>query len=105
SASAARDLAGQRRRDGLLLGVERGRGVLYPGFQFDRARGEALPVIADLRRLGEKYGYNEASIIQWLCGPTTYLDDGDGARRPVDLLAADPDRVLAVARSAWGVVW
>ncbi|MFS3128097.1 hypothetical protein ACLM5J_06805 [Nocardioides sp. Bht2] len=105
SAAAGLSLIAGKRRGRHVLGIERRQGVLYPGFQFDHACGAVLPVIADLRCIGEEHGYNEASLIQWLCAPTTYLDDGRGVRRPVDLLATDPDRVSAVAANDWGVQW
>jgi hypothetical protein len=83
-----------------LLGISRGHQTLYPGFQFG-ADGQPLPVIRTLRELAQRVGWSESSAVQWLCAPTTYLD----GRRPAELLAADPDRVLDVAQRAWAVEW
>jgi hypothetical protein len=58
-------------------------------------------VMARLRDTAEANGWSEAGLVQWLCGPTTYLD-GD---RPVDYLTKDPDRVVAVAADALAVSW
>ncbi len=98
--TAPRNLAAVARRNGALLGISRGHQTLYPGFQFG-ADGQPLPVIRTLRELAQQVGWSESSVVQWLCAPTTYLD----GRRPAELLAADPDRVLDVAQRAWAVEW
>lgn len=98
--SAPRNLAAAARRGGALLAINRGPQTLYPGFQFG-PDGRPLPVIRDLRQLADQCGWSETSVVQWLCAPTTYLDQ----RRPVELLLDNPDRVLDVARRAWAVQW
>lgn len=97
-AAARRNAATVLRREGKLLGLRRGRYVAYPGFQFGPSG--VLSVVADLRRIADQHGWDEISLLEWLMGPTGYLD---GAR-PVDMLA-DPDRVLDAARAAFGVSW
>jgi len=95
-----RNLASTARNSGRLLAIQRGHSAHFPGFQFD-AQGQPLLVIGQLRRLGDELQVDEIGILHWLLGPTTYLDD----QRPVDLLGADPETVLAAARSAWNVLW
>jgi hypothetical protein len=60
-----------------------------------------LAVIGRLVEVADENGWSEAGLVQWLCSPTTYLD-GD---RPVDRVAGDPDRVVAVAAEALAVSW
>ncbi|MGV9800748.1 hypothetical protein ACWDTP_22130 [Mycobacterium sp. NPDC003449] len=98
--SAPRNLAAAARRDRSLLAIMRGHQTLFPGFQFD-ADGRPLPVIRRLRDLAAELGWSENGVVQWLCAPSTYL----GGRRPVDLLAVDPDRVVDTAMAAWTVQW
>ncbi|GAA4814631.1 hypothetical protein [Tomitella cavernea] len=97
-AAARRNAATTARAAGRLLALRRGNRLLYPGFQFTAAG--IRPVIADLRLLGDRHGWHEAGLIEWLLGPTTLLD---GAR-PVDVLG-DSDRLLAVAEASFGVSW
>lgn len=98
--SAPRNLATTAHRNKALVAVRRGNYLTYPGFQFG-ADGKPLAVIARLREVADDNGWSEAGLVQWLCSPTTYLD-GD---RPVDHLAADPERVVAVAGEALAVSW
>lgn len=98
--TAPRNLAVAARRNGALLAITRGRQSLYPGFQFG-ADGRPLPVIRVLRDLAGEAQWSDSGVVQWLCAPTTYLD----GKRPVDLLASDPERVVRAARSAWTVQW
>ena len=98
--SAPRNLATTARRNKTLLAVRQGNYLAYPGFQFG-PDGKPLPVIARLIEVADDSGWSEAGLVQWLCSPTTYLDGS----RPVDLLAADPDRAVAVAAQALTVSW
>lgn len=97
-ARARRNAAAAARREGKLIALQRGRYLAYPGFQFG-PRG-ARPVIARLRTFATRNGWDETSLIEWLVRPTTYLD----GRRPVDILD-EGDRVMQVARDAFGVSW
>jgi hypothetical protein len=83
-----------------LLGVDANGVTRYPGFQVG-ADGEPLPVIGRLPEVAERAGWTEQGVVEWLMSPTTYLDGS----RPVDLLAADADRVLDVAESDLGIEW
>ena len=98
--TAPRNLAASAHRNKTLIGVRRGNQMAYPGFQFG-PDGKPLTVIEELRKTGEANDWSEAGLLQWLCAPTTYFD-GD---RPVDHLADDPDRVVAVASDAFAVSW
>lgn len=98
--SAPRNLATTAHRNKQLLAVRQGNHLAYPGFQFG-SDGQPLAVIARLRDTAEANDWSEAGLVQWLCAPTTYFD-GD---RPVDYLAKDPDRVVAVAADALAVSW
>ena len=93
-------MATTARRNKTLLAVRQGNYLAYPGFQFG-PDGKPLPVIARLIEVADDSGWSEAGLVQWLCSPTTYLDGS----RPVDLLAADPDRAVAVAAQALTVSW
>jgi hypothetical protein len=98
--SAPRNLATTARRNGALVAVRQGNYLSYPGFQFG-PDGKPLAVIGRLLEVADENGWSEAGLVQWLCSPTTYLD-GD---RPVDRLATDPDRVVAVAAEALAISW
>jgi hypothetical protein len=98
--SAPRNLATTARRNGALIAVRQGNYLSYPGFQFG-PDGKPLAVIGRLLEVADENGWSEAGLVQWLCSPTTYLD-GD---RPVDRLATDPDRVVAVAAEALAISW
>lgn len=93
-----RNLALAARKDGRLLAIRRGRYTLYPGFQFGESG--ARPVIEELVRVGQRHGWSETGLVQWLMSPTTYLD-GD---RPVDVLE-DATRLIQVAEASLGARW
>ena len=95
---AARNLALTARRDRRILGFQRGRYQVFPGFQFDE-RG-LRPVVADLISLGDAHDRSETGLIQWLMSPTTYLQN----QRPVDILD-QPDELLKTAATSFGVEW
>lgn len=85
-----------------IVGVLRGKAQLYPGFQFDRAHGTILPVMAPLIDLARVNGRQDADLILWLQGPTTFFAEED---RPVDHLRTDPEAVLAAAKGAFESEW
>lgn len=97
-AVARRNAATAARSEGRLFALRRGRYLLYPGFQFDSAG--VRPVIAALLTAAREHGWEEASLIEWMVSPTTYLS----GRRPVDVIE-DPDRLLGVAEESFGVSW
>ncbi|BBY07063.1 hypothetical protein [Mycobacterium noviomagense] len=97
---APRNLATSAHRNKQLVAVRKGNYLAYPGFQFG-PDGQPLPAIGRLREIAEANDWSEAGLVQWLCSPTTYFD-GD---RPVDNLAEDPDRVVAVAADDLAIEW
>lgn len=93
-----RNAATAARSEGRLLALRRGKYLLYPAFQFGRAG--VRPVIAEIRAVGERHGWDETSLIEWLMAPTTYL----GGRRPVDIID-DSDQLLALTAEVFGLSW
>ncbi|SEB54516.1 hypothetical protein SAMN04489806_1052 [Paramicrobacterium humi] len=100
--SAVRSLARDMRARGELLAIRRLNKYLYPGFQFDRSRGQVLPVVKPLLQIADERSWEPEDVVMWLCAPTTYFVDES---RPVDHISRDPDLVLNVAKQAWGVQW
>jgi hypothetical protein len=96
-----RNLATRRRAAHQIAGVVRRNAVLYPGFQFDRAHGTIIPVMAWLIELAAANGRSEADLLLWLCSPTTAFDAED---RPVDHLE-QPDAVLRAAKNQFEAQW
>jgi uncharacterized protein (DUF2384 family) len=83
------------RKAGQLLGVwiSSERGYRYPPFQFG-ADGRVRPEVAELLRLLPPGNGSGWSQIEWLYAPHPRLE----GRRPVDLMADSPTRVMEVAR-------
>jgi len=83
-------LASRWKREGRIFSVKhRGRDY-FPGFQLDR-EAKPRPVIAEvLARFDGGHGWETAL---WFTAPNGYLD----GRRPVDLLAGDPEAVVEAA--------
>jgi hypothetical protein len=78
-----------------------------PGGQLDYLHSEhsadrLRPLLNSLVQLAEASGWDLEDVVRWLCSSTTYFEDES---RPIDHFEPDPDRVLEVARSAWGVEW
>ncbi|WP_146152116.1 hypothetical protein [Ahniella affigens] len=93
-AQAAAVLRKAKRLLGVWVPAE--RGYRHPTCQFDR--GALLPVIEALLKIlppGNGTGWSQA---EWLYSPHALLDK----RRPADVLATDPDRVLAAAQREYG---
>jgi len=84
----------------VLLGVDVDGAPHDPAFQVG-VDGKLLPLITRLRETAAKAGWTDTGLLQWLLSPTTYLD----GRRPVDLLANDPDGVVEVAEQDLGIEW
>lgn len=99
TAGNRRSLANDSHRMGKLLALRRGNRKVYPGFQF--AGGQIVPVIRQLRQVADECDWSEDSVVFWLCSASGSLDD----RRPVDLLASDPDAVIESARGRFGAQW
>jgi hypothetical protein len=83
----------------------RGR-TLYPAFLFEPASGDVhmrrvRPVVSDLGRLADEYGWDGTDVVFWLVSPTTWFTDGG---LPVDHFD-EPDRVLAAFGNVAGAEW
>ena len=86
------------RRSGKLLGFRRGRGYVYPGFQFDGSTvREAIPPLLEVT---QRAGWPSLSLAFWLCSGSGYLDDA----RPVDRLD-DVDAVVYAADNHMNIEW
>lgn len=72
--------------------AERKGRLLYPGFQFDRRTGQPKAAVADV------LAALPAGLRGWELA-TSWTDELHGleGRRPVDVLAEDPDAVCAAA--------
>lgn len=69
--------------------------TLFLGFQFDED-GRPLPALADaLASLRKRLGDSDWSIASWFSAPNPHLPS---KARPVDLLAENPEAVIAAAR-------
>jgi len=89
------EYASALRRAGRLLGVRRGRRMMFPGFQFDehlRPRRGIEKVISVFREAG----WSAESVALWFTAPNGYLDDEE----PAVVLARDPSLVAEEAANA-----
>ena len=69
--------------------------TLFLGFQFDED-GRPLPALADaLALVRKRFGDSDWSIASWFTSPNAHLE---GKQRPVDVIATDPEAVIAAAR-------
>ncbi|MEH0109794.1 hypothetical protein V6N00_08740 [Tersicoccus sp. MR15.9] len=93
-------LANDRRSAGKLIGVRRRHQYLYPGFQFDAARGRTRPAIPALIAAADDAGLPHDELALWLCEPSGQL----GGDRPVDRLD-DADAVVTALSAHVGVQW
>jgi hypothetical protein len=84
-------LANRWKQEGRILSVSLHGATCFPGFQFDE-HGRPLPVIAEVLK-ALRPASSDWQIALWLASRTGWLGD----RRPVDLLASEPE---AVARAA-----
>jgi hypothetical protein len=96
-----RNAASEKRSAGQLIGILRGNSYRYPGFQFDRERGEILPVISRLITLARENGRSDDDLIHWLISPSSYFQE---ARRPVDFIREE-DLLLAAAKDQFEASW
>ena len=86
-------LANRWRSEGRVLAVGVGDELLYPGFQFT-SEGRPHAAVADaLRELRAAPGLTDWQAALWFASPTGWL----GGRRPVDVLAEDPEAVVEAA--------
>jgi hypothetical protein len=98
---SAAQRAAELRARGELLGAWSGkeRTFVHPECQFDTVTHEVLPVMRQLLAVlpaeGDKCGWRRTF---WLYGPRDALN----GQAPADLLATEPARVVALARSEFG---
>ncbi|WP_426976017.1 hypothetical protein ACQCSU_14665 [Pseudarthrobacter sp. O4] len=82
--------------------------VVFPGFQFERARGAGelstvRPFLVQVRALAREVGCDDLDMITALTSPTTHLGEG---RTLVDCLDdTDTDILLAKLRSSLTLEW
>lgn len=100
ASKANRNLAHSLAKKGRILGVRRGRRILYPGFQFDHDTGQVRPVIARVVELGRGSRWADAHLLQWFCAPNGFL----GGARPVDVIDNEPE-LLEAARADMTARW
>jgi hypothetical protein len=93
-----RNRAHQLAKEGKIIGVKRGRGTLYPGFEFDH--GEVRPVIAEVAAIGRRNNWTDPHLLLWLASPNGYLE----GRVPAQMME-DPGRILEAARQDMAERW
>lgn len=93
-----RNRAHQLAKEGRIIGVKRGRGTLYPGFEFDH--GEVRPVIAEVAAIGRRNHWTDPHLLLWLASPNGYLE----GRVPAQMMD-DPERILEAARQDMAERW
>ena len=93
-----RNRAHQLAKEGRIIGVKRGRGTLYPGFEFDH--GEVRPVIAEVAAIGRRNNWTDPHLLLWLASPNGYLE----GRVPAQMMD-DPDSILEAARQDMAERW
>lgn len=98
---ANRTWANTQRSAGRLLGVRRGSGFRYPGFQVS-PEGRLVPAIKELISLARERGWSDESLTLWLASPSGAMPDD---RAPAELLHDDPRLVLEAARRVMEPAW
>lgn len=96
-----RTWASVQRARGNLLGVQRGRGYQYPGFQVG-PQGQLSPAIRQLLELAGEYDWSNESLALWLGSSSGSMPEG---RAPAEFLHTDPDRVIRAAREVMEPAW
>jgi hypothetical protein len=85
-------LANRWRKEERVFSVVLHDTVYYPGFQFAED-GKPLPVVAQVLAELDTKRRSDWEVALWFSKRSGWLDD----RRPVDLLASDPEAVVAAA--------
>jgi hypothetical protein len=84
-------LANRWKQEGKVFSVPHQGSACYPAFQFD-AEGRPYPAVAGALKALDR-GLSEWGLALWFTGASGWL----GGRRPVDLLATEPGRVMEAA--------
>lgn len=92
SAANRSALAARWRKEGRIFGVSHHGATLFPLFQFDE-EGRPLAVVRDVIEQFRPAAMSDWEIALWFVTRTGWLDD----RRPVDLLASEPDLLRQAA--------
>ncbi|MCU1518169.1 MAG: hypothetical protein JWQ75_2890 [Pseudarthrobacter sp.] len=100
SSPSNRNKAHQLAKEGKILGVRRGRGVLYPGFQFDKNLGQVRPIVAQVAALGRDNDWQDEHMLQWFTSSNGYLN----GRSPASMMDT-PELVLEAARQDLAARW
>jgi hypothetical protein len=82
-------------KEGKVFAVEYGRRVMYPTFQFDE-NWEPYSVIRDVLAALREGGLSGWSLALWWTASNGWLD----GEHPVDLIAREPERLVAAAAEA-----
>lgn len=93
-----RNRAHQLAKEGKIIGVKRGRGTVYPGFEFEH--GAVRPVMSELAAISRRSNWSDAHLIMWMASPNGYLE----GRVPAQMLD-QPDKVLKAARQDLAERW
>ena len=96
-----RTWANGQRAVGRLLGVRRGSGYRYPGFQVS-PEGTLAAVVKDLLHLARERGWSDGSLALWLASPSGSMSDD---RPPAEFLHTDPALVLKAAERVMAPAW
>ena len=80
-------------KQGRIFAVPVGREQRYPLFQIDLGSGKPKPAVARALEALRAAGLDGWQVALWFAGALARLGD----RRPVDLLDAEPERVVAAA--------
>lgn len=82
-------------REGKVMALKTAEGNLYPGYQFDLATGQPLPIVAELISLWGRT--DPVGLALWCIAPNSWLERD---ARPVDQFGRNPDSVLHALRNA-----
>jgi hypothetical protein len=85
-------LATRWRKEGRIFAIPRHGTLYYPLFQFGED-GRPLPAIAEVLAAFKGAGMSDWEVALWFTSGNGWLDD----RRPVDVLAPDPEAVVVAA--------
>lgn len=85
-------LASRLLKEGRVFAIERGGHNEFPSYAFD-SQGNPIPAMREV--LGILAGYSPFRLTSWFESTSSQL----GGRRPREVLATDPESVIAAARA------